>query len=113
MKKCDIKKLQEDINYIKNPNKMSKTFTIIISLTSPKMVSNKVLWNITNQVLLHYIYIYIYAGKVKSSWPSLREARDRWVGIRTGAGVTPYKYDKAFLVPAHGSMGIGDSIQAR
>ena len=43
---------------------------------------------------------------MKSSW--LRETRTngRWVGTRTGTGVTSlYKYDEAFLVAVHGSMG--------
>ena len=35
----------------------------------------------------------------------------RWVGTQTGADVLPPdEYDKAFLVTAHSSMGIGSSI---
>ena len=47
---------------------------------------------------------------MKSSRFSLRET----LGNRTGAGVTGHtKSMIAFLVTAHGSMGIGDSIDGR
>ena len=55
-------------------------------------------------------------GWSEKFWPSLRETRDKQPMDKDEQElVSPphYEYDKAFLVTAHGSMGIGGSIQPR
>ena len=54
---------------------------------------------------------------MKSSWSSLCEIQEKQPlareSDRNGDTATHYKYDKDFLVAAHGSIGIGSSIRAR
>ena len=60
-----------------------------------------------------------YEGKMKSSRPSLQSTwNSGQADVGHGPGqelVSPphYEYDKAFLIAAYGSMGIGSSIRAR
>ena len=73
-------------------------------------------WKISELVFRSCIFHdkIIYEDKVKSSWPYLRESRNkRPLGrdpVRSWS-LPHYEYDKAFLVAAHDSMGIGSNIR--
>ena len=59
---------------------------------------------------------FTYEGRVKSFWPSLHETRDKRPLDRDPDRSWCHHHTsmiKAFLVAAHGSMGISGSIWAR